>query len=266
MARTISIPIEFEFFSQAAEWCAGIAEVKAVHHRKNDRFTSFETHAVTIEIVSPENFKGLKQNVPTQQLPIELTASWKGTGNRGPELMNWQYEVFIVSQGKHDSERTKRIDPWVLRSEVFSPKLDRNQLLKTLNRYGAWSQSAQPVKRPKSNWSPRIVTEPELRKDISQCQWSLLQGAEKWFEKGERLETLTPRNEFPYYVHTDYLCLDAITTSITVDFLRGITFWACYRPDCRVPFAERSGKYFCSQYCAHLHGLRERREGLKSKA
>jgi len=75
------------------------------------------------------------------------------------------------------------------------------------------------------------------------------------------------QSTFPHFVHVANDCFSCMIASITIDFLRKIPFRICKRSDCGTPFAaDRRGKQYCSQYCAHLVSLRKARKELKKRA
>lgn len=172
--------------------------------------------------------------------------------------------------------KARLIDPWQLRHDFLHLKPSSEALLNFLNYYGQWSGITRPrlertvgygsrVLRPDNDiLVPGLIFESKVRKEQTAIRDALKGNPADWLAKGSL--NFGSQSKFPHYVHTDSTCLDAIRTSITIDFLRRVPFRIRKRPDCGEPFAaDRKGKQYCSQYCAHLVSIRRTRRELKEK-
>jgi hypothetical protein len=172
--------------------------------------------------------------------------------------------------------KARVFDPWQLRHDFLHLKPSPQTLLDFLNNYGQWSRTTQPrLVRTVAYGSrvlwldndilvPALIFESEIRKEQAAIRDALKGNPADWLAKGSL--SFGSQSKFPHYVHADSTCLDAIRTSITIDFLRRVPFRICKRPDCGEPFAaDRKGKEYCSQYCAHLVSVRRTRREIKKK-
>jgi hypothetical protein len=173
--------------------------------------------------------------------------------------------------------KARVIDPWQLRHDFLHLKPSSEALLKFLNYYGRWS----PITAPRLvDWAfydprtregnvdvliPSLAFESEIREEQTGIRNALKGAPGDWLAKSSL--SFGAQSKFPHYLSTDSTCLGAIRTSISIDFLRRVSFRICKRPDCGEPFAaDRKGKQYCSQYCAHLVSVRRTRRELKKQA
>ena len=172
--------------------------------------------------------------------------------------------------------KTRAINPWQLRHDFLHIKPSSEALLEFLNYYGKWSRITQPRLEGAVSYGsrvlrldnevliPSLIVESEIRKEQAAIRDALKGTPADWLANGSL--SFGSQSKFPHYLHTDSTCLDAIRTSISIDFLRQVPFRICKRPDCSEPFgADRKGKQYCSQYCAHLVSVRRTRKELKKK-
>lgn len=66
---------------------------------------------------------------------------------------------------------------------------------------------------------------------------------------------------------TVYETFPSIFATVQFKLAQGARFRTCYRRDCRLPFevTSRHSRRFCTQYCAHITSLRQRRKVERSK-
>lgn len=166
-------------------------------------------------------------------------------------------------------ERT--LDHWAIRDAFLEMKSEN--VVDFLRRFGSWDANSEPKARrgyegllpsegPAGSfgWKKLIIPVAQVLAERAAIVEALPKGPKHWFENFASPAEFGSRGEFPHYVHIARNCEHAIKTSITVDFLRGVKFGICARPDCRRPFArERKGKIYCQQYCAHLESVRRSR-------
>jgi hypothetical protein len=158
------------------------------------------------------------------------------------------------------------VDPRQCRHEFLSLKRSTDKLLRFLNEYGAWSEELSPLQGRgfRGQWGPKVAFETQLWVEQDHIKESLIRGASEWF-KGGTLK-FTERSEYPHYIHEDGNCSDVIKTSITIDFLRRTRFKLCALKTCGTPFpADRKGKRYCQQYCAHLASVRKGRKSVANR-
>jgi hypothetical protein len=64
-----------------------------------------------------------------------------------------------------------------------------------------------------------------------------------------------------------YETFPSIFATVQFKLAQGARFRRCYRKDCRLPFevTSRHPRRFCTQYCAHITSLRQRRKAERSK-
>ena len=265
MAHTISLPIQFKFMPRQAKWVRGSTNLDSLATLGRVAF-----QAVVVTINSPDQFKGAEQILRVDGLPPSLRRQIPSQGTRlMPEIRRRKIEVLLCAPDL-DHLLGLNIDPWQARSDFLSLKHSTDALLEFLNRYGSWSH---PFKNLYMGFegmeppSPQIFFEEDIWHDRDGIREALKGGGAEWFrgEKGS-LSNLSPRSEYPHYEHKDAFCLDAMMTATTVDFLRGVRFRVCARRDCGNPFpADRKGKRYCQQYCAHLVSVRKGRKAKRTR-
>ncbi len=171
-------------------------------------------------------------------------------------------EVLICTYGTQDArqqERYKIPDPWAMRDEFLRLRKSLPQLVSFLNRFGAFSSSAQPFIEDK--WLPTLIFPNEVWQDRSSLADHMKSDLAETFVGFD----LKRSREFPHFVNSDSTILDALYTTVTVDFIRGMKFRVCARADCAIPFRieSRHERKYCSQYCAHLESVRRVRRKLR---
>ena len=255
MAQTILLPIQFSFMSRPAKWAKGSVRLGVV---KFGRFPMVE-----VTILSPKEFLGVRQLVWPERLPLGVREQLGPIKHLKFKTNRVEIDVLLCSPDRMASN----IDPWQARADFLSIKQSTDELLKFLNRYGVWSNRSSVVFCSMETPCPQIIFEEEIWADRDYVLEVLKVGPAQWFEgdKGS-LEHLIPRREYPHYEHKDGFCLDAMTTATTIDFLRRVRFKICARRDCGNPFpADRKGKRYCQQYCAHLVSVRKGRKAKRTR-
>ena len=256
MAQRLSIPIEFASEIERSYWVVGIA-------RPIKWYLGYGGWEVEVRIQAPKHLAGMAQNLPPEEIPPDICALLPPEGERfTKEARNAEIEVLI---GTYRGEpRQHKVNAWDVRQDFLALDGSTSSLLDFLNRYGTWHRGYAPRLNTSGDelaWDPVIVGPLGIWRDRAQLRADLIAGASAWFRSPRSHLDFHTRAEFPHFVHQDHFCEDAVKTSITVDFLRKVRFRVCPRVDCGVPFsADRKGKIYCSQYCAHLVSLRKTRK------
>jgi hypothetical protein len=214
-------------------------------------------------ISSPSKYAGLIQIVSIEHLPASVLQELPPEGKRlSQSIRRVCIEVLLCLHAGDPEYAT--IDPWQARDEFLSLKRSTVDLLTFLNKYGAWTRGQQPRFSSSAQWEPQIVLPASLWAAQESIKEALKRGPSNWFADGRSSLSLLARPQFPHYEHSEVFCLDAMFAATTVDFLRGVRFRICARKDCGKPFpAERKGKRYCEQYCAHLVSVRKHRRSAK---
>lgn len=183
----------------------------------------------------------------------------------------------------HGRVPLKRLDPWVMRSEFLDLGGENAEsLLEFLNRYGLWSDEHRgpypdetqvgPHDRERAAgeiahappWSGSVVDVAPIWREQGALREALPVGPAAWFSHNKKFLHFATQMKPPHLLHVDSSILEAIYTSITIDYLVGFHFALCPRPDCAKPFlVDHKAKRFCSQYCAHLVSVRRGRAEAK---
>jgi hypothetical protein len=151
-----------------------------------------------------------------------------------------------------------------LRQQFFDLAEDTEDLLKFLNRFGAWNYRKEYgywrrehldadsedrrsfpkfIELPDHFWSFRSY----LKRRIEKASDDL----STWFNglvEPPRLEQIPT---YPYHAISLSYVEEGLITSLSLELLREVRLALCARPDCRKPFSiTRAGKLFCSEKCA----------------
>lgn len=262
MARTttVALPTQFTFTSRKARWIRG-----SINLRSFDRELS---SCLLVSISSPLEYRGVGRTISQEFLPNHIRRQLPSRNPLPLELKRTPIDVLLCLPPKDNLMSWEplgivEVDPWRCRHEFLSLKRSTDKLLRFLNEHGAWSEDLSPRwgRGLRGRWGSKVAFEAQLWAEQDYIRESLERGASEWF-KGSTLK-FTAHSEYPHYRHEDGNCRDAIKTSITIDFLRGARFKLCARKDCGNRFeADRKGKRYCQQYCAHLVSVRR---GRKSK-
>lgn len=258
MAHIFQLPIGFQYLRRRVKWHLGEAVV-----------TGWADH----QDGSPDpdhlqmRVKGscdLKFSVATTELPeVFCDVLWDHPDSDPAEICGgWNIPIFWFEAGL--AER-KIADAWEMRGEFLKLKPDPSAILDFLNSWGPWRSTDQ--------FSQNYWRHARLNEIISSHQrWirALSSPPEQWFKFAGWSHSISAKAGFPpFWVSTEG-CKTAIDTTITIDFLNGVRFAVCQRPDCNGTkyFAittEHSRKY-CSQYCGHIESVRRGRQAKRQKA
>jgi hypothetical protein len=151
-----------------------------------------------------------------------------------------------------------------LRQQFFDLAEDTEDLLKFLNRFGAWN-----YRKEYGYWrSEHLDADSEDRRsfpkfiELPDHFWSFRSYLKRRIEKAsDDLSTWfngllePPRLEqiptYPYHAISLSYVEEGLITSLSLELLREVRLALCARPDCRKPFSiTRTGKLFCSEKCA----------------
>lgn len=268
MAHIIDIPVEFRFEVARATWRVGIAKLAG-------RSRAILSGAL-LEIVEPEEYRGLRQSVFDQRLskpktePLSLGTE-RNVGNQEIEVVICEHPESEVSASLEAlglgrvflPSKAERIDAWKLRDEFLRMKRSNRDLARFLNRWGVWSSATQY-----SSEGPVFIPADSIWLDQDAFKRALCSDAIASLSRS-RLDGFEVKDKFPHFVRRVSTCRDAIDATIMFDFVQGSKFRLCALKDCRLPFKLESShkRQFCSQYHAHLASLRRCRKLIaKSKS
>jgi hypothetical protein len=254
MAHTISLPVQFTFTSQRLKWV--LARLNLNRWRRHRRGPWY----IGASVLSPPEFERFAYGVDPSKVPTQIRQELPHYGAHLPaKLRSMDIEVLLYVP--HNEEpQSLTIDPWQARDEFLSLRRSITDLLVFLNRYGAWRREHLPWDST-TVWGrrPRLAFPEDFWNEQARIRESLKGGAKNWTWRD--VLRLSPRPEFPHYVHEAMCCFEAINTATTIDFLKNIRFKICARPDCAKPFpADRTNKIYCEQYCGHLVSVRNKRK------
>jgi hypothetical protein len=151
-----------------------------------------------------------------------------------------------------------------LRQQFFDLAEDTEDLLKFLNRFGAWSYRKEYgywrgehldadiedrrsfpkfIELPDHFWSFRSY----LKARIGEASADL----STWFDGLFEFPRLEQIPTYPYHSISLSYIEEALITSLSLQLLQEVRLALCARPDCRKPFSiTRKDKIFCSEKCA----------------
>jgi hypothetical protein len=281
MAQRFDLPVEFQFKVEPVVYMRG-----AIRLRKWS-WVTYDGWKLQATISSPAELAGLGgsddlYNIRSSKLPPEVREQLSEPGQRlSSAVKEVELDVLLCTfpQGcdLNHPAKPRVIDPWQLRHDFLHLKPSSEAFLDFLNYYGQWSRITYPRYISWAFYDPRIregnaddcvpglVFESEIRSEQATIRDALKAKPGDWLARSSL--GFSSQSKFPHYVHTDGTCLDAIRTSISIDFLRRVPFRICKRADCGEPFAaDRKGKEYCSQYCAHLASVRRARKELRKQA
>jgi hypothetical protein len=279
MAQRIDLPVEFQFKVEPMKYVKG-----AIRLRK--WWLGYGGWGLWAHISIPAEFAGLGRSdelysVSVRHFPVSVREQLGEPGqalSSAVKKLDLDVLLCMYADGYDldNPPKSRIIDPWQLRHDFLHLKSSSDALLKFLNYHGTWSRITYPRFVNWAFYDPRIgegnadvlipgfAFESEIREEQTAIRNALKGLPGDWLAKSSL--SFGSQSKFPHYVHTDGTCLDAIRTSISIDFLRRVPFRICKRPDCGEPFAaDRKGKEYCSQYCAHLVSVRRTRREIKEK-
>lgn len=264
MAHNWPIPVAFKFTIPQSRWVVASVRTEErppnifdiIGHQRRRSAVAASAAAVAparqLRVVSPDTFAGLTVRL----LPTEL-----------PEGSTSQ---ILIGRHSDDARPKSALDPWEARREFL--KLDGVAALRDfLNRYGDWQERGEKFHE---RTDASVVLPWGVWREQKELKEAMAAGPNVWFaslgrplSSGVGLGSAMYRTmrEFPYHYHEDACVWGAIKTATTVDFLRGSKFSLCSRVDCRQPFEARSGKLYCSWYCAHIVSVRKGRKAEQAE-
>ena len=266
MAHRIELPVEFRFEIEPVRYVPGTV-----------RLLKWLDGGASLgwAVSAPQELAGLRCDLSHNGIsPYELTHQvQQQLGRRGRALSPSAKKIDIdcllcicpTGFNLDKPPKARPIDPWQLRNDFLHLKRSSEALLNFLNRYGQWSLQSRPKLNLQYHSVPGIVLETGIWQRQAVVRDALKGDPGEWVKThGFRFRS---QSTFPHFVHVANDCFSCIIDSITIDFLRKIPFRICKRSDCGTPFAaDRRGKQYCSQYCAHLVSLRKARKELKKRA
>jgi hypothetical protein len=255
MAQTISLPVQFTFRNTRASWLLAKAVPCGWPRHTLDE--------VAVKVVSPDQYKEIRGRVLIDGLPLPLRDVLNEGFLKPVRASVKRTEFPILLCIPYGEPKALKMDPWHIREDLLSLKRSTEDLLTFLNRYGAWAGAF--LEHQHEPLHPQTWTESEIWATQDRVKNALQKGAKEWFKSGWTTLELRTRPDFPHFFQEFDSVSEALSTSISIDFLRGVRFRICPRIDCGSPFpADRKGKRYCSQYCAHLVSVRRNRR-LKSQ-
>jgi hypothetical protein len=166
-------------------------------------------------------------------------------------------------------------DAWIMRQDFLRLNEDTTDLVKFLNKWGAWKPNVNYAKTlvpvpgmfslrqhpDKSYEGKDYVLPSSIWQFQERCRNALMGRAIDWLSSPDSLPQLSSRHKYPHFCWSVGDCEGAIRTTITIDFLNRVKFGVCARPDCRTPFpiSSRHKRKYCEQYCGHLESVRRNR-------
>jgi hypothetical protein len=257
MAQVFQLPIGFQYFRRKVRWHLDEAVVTDwVKHQDGTP----DTDHLQMRVRGSD---GLMLRVQSTELPEDLYNHLWDHPDSDPAgiCCGWRVPVFWFESGFAEM---KIADAWEMRGEFLKLKPVPSEILNFLNSWGPWISSD----RLSQNYF-RHARLDEIIKSHKGWIKALASPPEQWFPFAGWPFWLTVRKGFPpFWVSTEG-CQAAIDTTITIDFLRGVRFSVCQRPDCNGEkyFACSSGhlRKYCSWYCGHIESVRRGREAQRFK-
>jgi len=252
MAHTFRLPMGFQYLSRRVEWFLDEAVVTGWAAHELDG--SPDTDHLKLQV---RGVRELDFSWSTDELPEELFFELHDNPGSDPSEIcaGWTIPIFWFETGLAVS---KVANAWEMRGEFLKLNPVPSEILHFLNTWGPWRSSDRLSKNYyRHAWLSDIVD--------SQRRWikALLSPPEQWFPFIGWTHSITAKAGFPpFWVSTEG-CRTAIETTITIDFVNGVRFAVCERPDCSgtkyfAMTSEHVRKY-CSQYCGHLESVRRGR-------
>jgi hypothetical protein len=171
-------------------------------------------------------------------------------------------QLLISSERTYNIKITEPIKPsqpadaWDLRDEFFRLKLNPEEAVQFLNKWGSW------------NFREHVLLA-EIEDLQRALHAALISPPEWWFAN---VYSALPRwrssPKAPYFTILTDKCEIALRMTVTIDLLHKRKFKTCARGDCDMPFRIESGhsRVYCRPYCSHLESMRRNRKTKTMKA
>lgn len=258
MAHTFNVAIELKCEVSEVTW--SIVRGKPFSWRPSELFPS-----LGVILTGPAQHAG-KKIYTERALPSELRHEL-ASGRLSAASRKREFEFILGKSTTRLGERSREIDPWILRSDLFAldpRKTSNKDLVKFLNRCGQWSDPLSISFGYECLFLPFMFW-----RDRKKLIATVKAGTSGW-DDPEFFSGLGMRRRahYPHLVHIDRYCFDAMLSTVTFDAMRGVKFGVCARADCRRPFPIESQhrRIYCDQYCGHLVSVRKRRSDRRSQS
>lgn len=122
------------------------------------------------------------------------------------------------------SPTNRLVDAWTMRRDFLETSRTEDGVIEFLNRWGSWS-------------SGRVEIVGKVINARSELAAALADQPQKWLRShASHLSMVSRTKEYPYFLVKTNLCARAARIATTLDFLNGLRFRECARPDCAIPF------------------------------
>ena len=264
--KLFSFPVGFDFMVVPSKWTAKAAGIEGWWQTEHNTSDLDYLAAVTFDANAPERFRIGIERLPEEIFDACYSAGPDASDEEIQEICSgFSLEVLVNAIPGSDYEqfhlkhalaelKAKQCDPWEMRSEFIEMNPDTLAALAFLNKWGRWGQNRFEFARD------IIRSSVQTRKDVLSDDHGQ-RGSIVFLPDLQRI----PR--FPHFVVRTASCEKAIRTTLLADFVNGIKFKACARPDCGKAFSIESkhAREYCTQYCAHLESVRRNRKLKRRK-
>jgi hypothetical protein len=248
MAHTIfQLLVAFEFTATTGNWIRSSA---VVLDWWRPEIGEVETDTVT---VATQNGAGQTFQLRVEELMPEMfdICVEADAGEDIAALCSGLEQSVLVNTAQSATLRLG--DAWSMRRDFLEKARSEGGVIEFLNRWGSWS-------------SGRVEIAANVIKARSDLAAAMADRPEKWLRSHRsHLPIVSRRKDYPYFLIETKRCAPATRIATTIDFLNGLKFKVCARPDCAIPFAieSRHRKQYHDWYCAHLESVRRNRRKTK---
>lgn len=258
MAHIFQLPIGFQYLRRSVTWHLDEAVVIGWAKHLDE---SPDTDHLEMQV---RGSKGIGFSHRSADIPERLfDILWDQPDSDPAEICaGWSIPVFWFER---EAAAAKLADAWEMRSEFLKLKPTPAEILDFLNSWGPWRSSDLLSQ----NYF-RFARLSEIVSSHKQWIRALSSPPERWYPLAGWSHSMSAKAGFPpFWVSTEG-CKTAIDTTITIDFLNGVRFAVCERPDCNGTkyFAITSGhsRKYCSQYCGHIESVRRGRQAKRQNS
>ena len=294
MSQTIQLPISVEYAPKRRRWevCDARLAGYAQDFYPKPASSAFPTPRVDFPIPMDQGVafhvkrRGFasppRQQDPAYLLfnvsdPDPLRERCVSGGSLREDREAWEpFEIVATFDGL--PAQPHRSDPWHLREEFLALKHNATVLAQFLTKWGDWEYNVlHEIRSPdRSSARGEDSTLSSLNYAIPGSVWQkqaffrdvLTQDPRRWLAEHAKLPKPHRVDGPPFFGITDFHCMSAIETTITLDHLRDVKFRICARSDCAKTFQVQSahGQTYCSYRCAHTVNVRNSREVKRNQA
>lgn len=265
MARTVQIPISFNFRTVRFKWEEVEGKIVGLEWGPTGDYWDLRAkitgHDRTVRLESDDVPQGLWDQCVEAVGSFKDIDDWDNADQTIERVCAGFHPRLLLGSevedhlGEDEDDNSLPADAWQLRDDFMRVNAsDESSVLAFLNRWGRWELRRYALLQGLARFQQKI-------------RRALVSPPDEWLSSEFNLLNLDAdldlqrKSEYPYFTMDTVECKSAISTTVTLDLLRQVRFETCARHDCGQPFpiTSRHKRKFCSQYCGHLESVRKAR-------